>query len=244
MCETHHYLPFVKYYVDPSQFEAYREKLPPEITVIKCDEGVQGNLCRVRNWIMLQEFGSGVDVVVLVDDDLKGMYRWEKCVRKRIDPGDFLWWVERTSMLAKDWGAWFWGVNVNQDKQVYREATPFSTLSYIGGPFQVFLKGNDCWYDERLPLKEDYDMTLQHLNKHRIALRLNGVFYVSRQVEQAGGCADFRNREREIEQFNLLQRKWGPDIVKRDRNPRSHSSRKAKSHDDINPLIKVPIKGV
>lgn len=65
----------------------------------------------------------------------------------------------------------------------------------------MFLRGNECFYDEALPLKEDYDMTLQQLRRHRIALRLNKYFYRVKQSEQVGGCATYRNLDKEREQL-------------------------------------------
>ena len=137
-------------------------------------------------------------------------------------------------------------MNVNYDRQCYRENTPFSTISYIGGPFQVFLRGNECFYDEALPLKEDYDMTLQQLRRHRIALRLNKYFYRVKQSEQVGGCATYRNLDKEREQLETLRRKWGARIVRFDFSDRSHKGVKSRNavFIDYNPVIKSPIRGV
>jgi hypothetical protein len=95
-----------------------------------------------------------------------------------------------------------------------------------------------------LPLKEDYDMTIQQLNKYRKVLRVNKFFYDVKQSEQAGGCADYRNMDKEKEQLRLLQKKWGSDIVRSDNNDRSHNLKKKKRQIDYNPIIKVPIKGI
>ena len=66
--------------------------------------------------------------------------------------------------------------------------------------------------------------------------------YNVKQSEQAGGCAAYRNMENEKKQFELLQRKWGKQIVREDRSNKGHS-KKAKGFD-YNPIIKIPIKGV
>lgn len=240
--ETADYLPFVKVYIDKSEEVVYREN-NPNLEIKVCPDGVQGNLCRVRNYILKNEFQEGADAVLIVDDDLMGVFYFEKLKKHKIETKDFLNFIERYSMLAKEWGVKFWGLNVNSDKQCYREYSPFSTLSYIGGPFQCFLRGNECLYDERLPLKEDYDMTLQQLNKYRKVLRLNKYYYVSRQAEQAGGCAVYRNLDREMKQFRMLQKKWGSKIVKRDKNDRCHKSTKIR-RVDINPVITIPIAGI
>ena len=189
--ETLSYIPFCKVYVAPEEYEAYLDFNPKHTeNIVKCPKGVQGNLCRVRNYILDTEFEHGADELL-----------------------DFLY---RYSLLCHDWGFKFWGLNCNSDTMSYRQYSPFSTTSYIGGPFQCFLKGNELRYDERLPLKEDYDMTLQNMNLYRGALRLNKYHYVCRQSEQKGGCAMYRNMEREKEQFELLRKKWGSNIVRLD----------------------------
>jgi hypothetical protein len=51
-----------------------------------------------------------------------------------------------------------------------------------------------------------------------------------------------RNRQREREQFELLQKKWGNNIVKEDASNKGRSKKVKKF--DYNPIIKVPIKGI
>lgn len=98
--------------------------------------------------------------------------------------------------------------------------------------------------DKRIPLKEDYDMTIQQLNKYRRVLRLNKFFYIVKQAEQIGGVAQIRNFKNEQKQLSLLQKKWGSEIVRIDNNNRSHNLTKEKNKIDFNPVIRVPIKGI
>ena len=53
----------------------------------------------------------------------------------------------------------------------------------------------------------------------------------------------YRNLDREYKQLKLLQKKWGKRIVKLDWSDKSHKSNKKKMLD-INPIIKIPMKGV
>jgi hypothetical protein len=242
--ETLDYLPFCQVWVDEGEYMNYYEDNAKWATIISCKSGIQGNLCRIRNHILRTEFDKGMDVVCLIDDDMKGVYYWEQMTDHKVEKEHFLGFLEKYSLLAQEFGAFFWGINVNIDKQVYREYSPFSTVSYIGGPFQVFLKGNECFYDERLYLKEDYDMTLQQLNRYRMALRVNKFHYNVKQSQQAGGCAAYRNLEVEEMQMNLLIKKWGANIVKWDGADRSHNLKRSKRNIDYNPLIYPPIRGI
>lgn len=242
------YLPFCKIWVDEAEAPAYRKNYP-NATIVACPKGVQGNLCRVRNYIIDKEFEGGADVVLIIDDDLKSVARFEMrdgfgYHRHILTAEEFLPFVEKYSIVAQELGAKFWGLQVNRDNWSYFHARPFSTVAYIGGPFQCFLKGNRCRYDESLPLKEDYDMTLQQLNKERVVLRVNMYHYECEQSTQPGGCASYRNREKERQQFDALQEKWGSRIVKRDKSTHKGHSTKERMWEDYNPILHFPIKGV
>lgn len=246
--ETLDYLPFCKVWVDEGEYDEYVRQ-NPDAVIISCKNGIQGNLCRIRNHILREEFNNGADVVLIIDDDMQGVYYYESengyaYTKHLVTTDNFLDFIERYSIMADDIGAKFWGVNISKDAQNYRQTSPFSTVSYIGGPFQCFLKDNECFYDERLPLKEDYDMTLQQCLKYRVAFRVNKFFYEVKQAKQAGGCAAYRNYEREKEQLNLLLKKWGSSIVKFDTSDRSHKGVKEKKRFDFNPIIRIPIKGI
>ena len=91
-------------------------------------------------------------------------------------------------------------------------------------------------------MKEDYDMTLQQLNKERVVLRVNSYHYCCKQSTNVGGCASYRNREHEHEQLMMLQKKWGSGIVKVDDTNKGRSEKRKLA--DYNPIIHVPIGGV
>lgn len=234
------YIPFCKVWVSKKElpeYEAQNEGATFELL------SSQGNISRVRNEILEREFASGADVVCIMDDDLKGIYHFEKSPystfgyeKRKVETEHFEEFIYNGTIAAQDIGAYLWGVNLNKDSLSYKHSRPFSTTGIILGPFSCHLKGSVCRYDERIPLKEDYDMALQHLNKYRKILRFNKYHYDCKQSEQAGGCAVIRNYQTEKEQFELLQKKWGEDIVRIDKS--------SKKEFDYNPIIKVPISGI
>lgn len=239
--------PFCKVWVDHLEAEEYRAT-NPGIDIVSCKEGIQGNVARIRNHIVRTELLNGADVVVILDDDLQSINHFEKAEgsaygyqRFKIVGDELLEVIEKYTIMAQDIGAKLWGMNCNMDNMAYRHSTPFSTRSFVGGPFQAFLKGNRCWYDERLPLKEDYDMTLQQLNLERVVFRVNKYHYICKQSTNSGGCAEMRNRTKEKEQLFLLQKKWGSKIVKIDNSNKTNGKDKLL---DYNPIIRAPIKGV
>jgi hypothetical protein len=240
--KTFDFIPTCKAWLAESEFENYAKNNPVE-NLVKVPDNIQGNLCRIRNYIIKKCFENGDDAVVIVDDDLNYIGYHENKEKIPLKTEEIAQFFEKYSIMAQDLGAKFWGINVSNDKQNYREYSPFSFHSYIGGPVQVFLKGNEVFYDERLFLKEDYDMTIAQCNKYRKVLRVNKFFYMAKQSEQAGGCAVQRNYSVEKEQFDLLQKKWGAEIVRRDPSPdKSHASTKTRRVVDYNPVIHIPIK--
>ena len=245
--KTLEYLPFVRIYVDGSEYDSYVEQ-NKGADIVRCRDGVQGNVARVRNYILDTEFENGADAVCIMDDDIFKIEFFKKdqesnfgYMREKVEKDDFMGFLYKYTLLCEEWGFKLWGLNCNQDNLSYRHCVPFSTTSCVLGPFTVHLK-NDIRYDLRLPLKEDYDLFIQHMNKYRGVLRVNMAHYDCLQSENTGGCATMRNRKREKEQFEMLQKKWGSKIVREDSTNKGRT-KKIKVFD-YNPIIKVPVPGV
>lgn len=238
--ETLEFYPHCKIWVADNELEEYK-KHNPNNEIIGLGKSSGKNISVIRNHILKSEFENGADVVCMLDDDVKGIYRFNKAehgnfgYEKEIVT-DFIDFIERYTMMAIELGAYLWGVNLNKDSRSYQHYKPFNTNNIILGPFSCHIKGGGVFYDENIPLKEDYDLALQHLNKHRKILRLNMYHYVCKQSVNKGGCAVYRNYVTETKNFELLQKKWGKEIVRIDKN--------SKKEFDYNPIIKVPIKGV
>lgn len=251
--ETLDYIKSCKVWVAENEYDEYiKANKGFEKNIIKVPNEVQGNVCRIRNYILDNELKEN-DAVLLIDDDLHYIGRHNAVgtygyVVHKLSEEELYEMLEHYTILCKDLGFMHWGININKDRLQYRQTEPFSTKSYIGSPFSVFLKGNDIRYDEQFSLKEDYDMTLQQCNRYRGCLRVNMYFYDCKQSKQAGGCATYRNYAREEKQIRMLQKKWGDKIVRIDKsmNPKSkcYVNPKEKVEIDYNPIIRVPIKGV
>ncbi len=233
ICKTHKYLPQVVYVVRESEAEDYK-KIHNNLWIVP--DSAQGNLCKIRNYIL---DNAKEENIILIDDDIKYFGRFNGNKQKKLDNGEVINMIMEGIQLAEDLDVRFWGLNCLADKGAYKEYTPFGNNKYIGGPFQAHRK-NPLRYDEKIYLKEDYDMTLQILNKYRKTLRLNMYHYVCDQATLIGGCAEYRNIEREKEHNLMLQKKWGSKIVRFDTSNKSGKIKKF----DINPIIKSPIKGV
>lgn len=232
--------PFATVYVDEHDADAYRERNDAEIFVMP--DGIQGNIARVRNWILEHEFANGADAVCMMDDDIRGFGEFRGrpdyygYIRDWFGPDQMAAFIERNTELCSDLGLTMWGVNTIYSNRQYHQSEPFSLTKVILGPFSVHLSRR-FRYDASIPLKEDYDMFLQHMERDRAVLRINSAFYDNGGSNLAnGGCASQRSSKAEESQFDALQRKWGNGIIARDKS--------SKRKFDFNPIVHVPIQGV
>ena len=217
--------------IPKSQEEDYKKhsyKNGCELLVIP-DEA-DGNIVRKRNWILDNFSGN----IIIVDDDYDylGYHEGGKTnIKMNVDHiEEFL---ENGCIMCRDLGTVMWGVNVNTDPMCYREYSPFSLISPTLGPFQAFCDlPKNIRYDERVYLKEDYDICLQVIRKYGKILRFNKFHYSVDHMELDGGVVSYRTIEKELEHNRRLQKKWGKDIVK------------FNMEKSINPIIKVPKKGI
>ena len=76
--ETLDYLPYCKVWVAESEYQYYlKANKLFENNIIKVPNEVQGNLCRIRNYILDKELPDN-DCVLIIDDDMRQIYRYER----------------------------------------------------------------------------------------------------------------------------------------------------------------------
>lgn len=228
---THTIFDDVTYLVDSEDDKKYNW----DYKKIVLPDWVQWNIWRVRNYILDK---LEWDVKIMVDDDFIWFWYFEWREKYYLSPKEINEAIKQMVVLSLDmWCKLFW-VNLADDPLFYREYSPFSTVAPVLWPFCWHIS-NNIRYDERIPLKEDYDMSLQHLNKYRKVLRCNKYWYKVKQATNKWWCAVQRNSKEEKRQFDLLVSKWGKDIIKEDLK----SSKKRKILD-FNPVIKPPLKWI
>jgi len=240
-------LPGLKYAVHSFEADEYREA-GHDVLEIAAEPG---NMARVRNAILdyAEEMQSRL---LMVDDDLRGVFQWcgGSSRGRKLSPDELEEFAGCSFLLAEEMGCYLWGMGLLHDRAGYRAFTPFSLTSVVLGPWTGVLPGSGIRYDEGLGLKEDYDFAIQNLNKHRRVLRMNAYFYKCGHMTEKGGCSAYRTIGVEARQFDDLQKKWGSAIVRggegqsiKARDARAKGVQKRAKAVDINPLIKVPIKG-
>ena len=229
------YLPECQYVVHQFEKRAYQKAGKD---VIAIPDRLRGNIARVRNWIL-----DHYNPVLMLDDDVVRFQRWNRQKMVKLSSDEAMEFIEHAFMLAKELGARLWGMNLLVDKAAYREHTPFAFRSVVLAPCHGHID-NKCRYDETLTLKEDYDMSLQVLNRYRRTLRFNAYMYACDHFNTEGGCASYRTMARERSMFKRFQQKWGSDIVRVDRMGGQGNLSNKTNEWDINPIVRVPIRGV
>jgi hypothetical protein len=187
----------------------------------------------IRNFIL----DNSDKEVVLMDDDIKYIGYYERSELFKMYDEEVYEMIENNFRMIKELGTVLWGLNLQSDKKFYREYSPFSLSSVILGPCMGIIKDEELRFDEELGLKEDYDYSLQVLKKHRKILRFNKYHYSCGHINLKGGCATYRTTDKEKEQAENFQRKWGSKIVKIERKTQG-------GNFSINPVIHCPIKGI
>lgn len=207
---THKLFPQEKfaYVVREEEVSAY-EHLGVRLIVIPQSAGVT-NICSTRNWIL---DNARARWVIQADDDIS-KFSWiyeRKYLALSVEHLDSI--LLSAFSMAEDLGISLWGMNILSDPINYSQIKPFSFHSPILGPFSATISV-DLRYDERLTLKEDYDLFLQVMNRDGAAMRHNYLCYAANHFTLDGGCQEYRTDTKEREQQEMLQRKWGSDIVR------------------------------
>jgi len=231
---TQHVFPRGVVVVPKSQKRAYEkgEDWPEGWSVVSIPDEKDGNLCRKRNAII--DLYPGRDLVI-VDDDYKYVGQWQRGEDIRCNGEQIDLMLANGFQMARDVGTPLWGINVQVDRRFYREHAPFAFTSVVLGPFQAIvgeLLPKDLRYDETLWLKEDYDISLRVLHRFHRTVRLSRYHYMVDHHNEAGGQVGFRNMDEEIRQNRMLEQRWGSNVVK------------LQDHRSVNPIIKVPLKGI
>lgn len=221
-----------KIVIPESQYEEYsKHEYENGCELLTIPDEADGNIAKKRNYIM-DNFNDMCDGnMAIVDDDYEfiGMIQDRRNHRLDVEQVEAL--LHNGFQMCRDLGTVMWGLNVQRDPKFHRETNPFSMLPVCLGPFQAFCD-NPLRYDERLPLKEDYDMSLQVLRKYHKILRFNKFYHEVDHFNKSGGVVSYRTKQKELEQLQELERKWGSKVVKYD------------IEKDVDPIVKVPLKGI
>lgn len=177
--------------------------------------------CRLpvqRNFLLDTAAEAG-ELAAQIDDDLRvGASGWEtgiRWVRGDEVPEPITLNVALTLMDAE--GADLAGVAVTTNPYFFSPKRPVSAgfcaskLTLMDPVLMSPVTGQLIRYDTKLPVKEDYDLTMQFLAGGYDVARLNGVL-CNFASGIRGGCATYRTLDLEREVSAMLVERWSPHI--------------------------------
>lgn len=229
------------YIVPKSQYDNYIDGRDKGRFVAIPDED-DGNIAKKRNWILK----NIPRPLVMIDDDVDRMTMCEggeffkKNGRAKqmipLTPEDAENVLISAANLAHEWGCPLFGFNLNTDGRNYQQYKPFSLTQPILGPCCGHLE-HSLLYDEKMDLKEDYDISIQALNKYRKILRINKYAVNADHKGNRGGCVSYRTMEREAAACKAIEKKWGTRII-------HYNTKRGKYTSYLNGVVHIPINGV
>lgn len=111
------------------------------------------------------------------------------------------------------------------------------TAHFCDGFFQAFKPEGVPRNLPEMRLKEDYELTCQHINMYGGVVRCNDILVEFRQRTNAGGCVSYRTAELEEEMARLLIEKW-PGVFRL--NPKRENGKTQVLMRWNRPLVDLP----
>lgn len=239
--EGYEYFKTAKIVVPEAQRDEYASFYDVKRLIVIPDD-CDGSIGKKRNWIL----ANIPRPLLMIDDDVSGVTMTEggeafKVTGKAqqmipVESKAVSGIIDNIFNMAFEAGCVMCGINVNTDGRNYQQYVPFSFKNMILGPFCGHLD-HDLKYDLRMGSKEDYDMCLQVLNKHRKIFRSNKYAYNCKHGDNKGGIVSMRSMEKEVSYARAIEKKWGKKIISYPENPKKMS-------EILNGRVNVPIGGI
>ena len=165
-----------------------------------------GNLMDSRNFALEHAFSNN-NICIQLSDDIKKVTTNKNFFKKKIVKLDEA--IEDiVSKFVKIKGVDLMGVPPT-DNYFFANKLVLENKFCIGD--MLFVKPNELRFDTQLSLKEDYDYTLQHIQKGKV-LRYQKYLFTFKHYSNKGGAVDIRNDKEEQKNIMILKSKWGDKI--------------------------------
>jgi hypothetical protein len=201
------------------------EKLSDKYNCYLLPDGIQGNIARVRNYILKYANENKIDYFAMCDDDISKLFIYDSELKSRLKEltafeYDYILDKFSDTFYQKD-NCVGWSMNETTQPRDYKGEICCNNACFMSGTFSVYFTDRITFeFDERLSLKEDYDFTLQALTSGKTIFKFKGLFYLPERVttglKNFGGCSTYRTNEKEMEQIQLMKDKWGNLIKYKD----------------------------
>lgn len=205
------------FFVPYSQFDEYAEEIQNKI--IPVPETIKG-ITQTRNWILNN---NQKDDIIFIDDDIREIGTFILGERIKLDKCEKLLISEFQKMfdLAKGLNVKIFGVENGGSKFSNHPLQPISLKSIINASCMGVLASSKIFFDERLEVKEDYDLMLSQYKKTGISLKAKYFYIRTHHWKNGGGCVDYRTDKMEEEAISILEKRY-PFMIKRGNRKNEH----------------------
>jgi hypothetical protein len=166
-----------------------------------------GTLIKSRNAALEMAFSKN-EICVQLSDDIKKVYTNKNFEPKKEVDLDIVI-NEMINAFNKIQNVYLMGVPPTSNHFFAKNKISKNTFC-IGD--MLFVKPNSLRFDNKLTLKEDYDYTLQHLEKYGNCFRYQKYLFEFEHYKNQGGAVNYRTEKEEQKNINILFKKWGDKI--------------------------------
>lgn len=99
------------------------------------------------------------------------------------------------------------GVAPTSNKFYFNPNQPLNTRAFCVADFLV-VEDCDLYFDPNIRIKDDYDYTMQHIQKFGAVARHNGILASFKHYTNEGGVTTYRTPEVELADVAYLKAKW------------------------------------
>jgi hypothetical protein len=166
-----------------------------------------GSLMQSRNAALDMAFKEN-KICIQLSDDLKKVTTNKNFQEKKQIDVDFAI-LELVNVFCKVDGVYLMGIPPTSNDFYAKNKISKNTFC-IGD--MLFIKPNNLKFDTSLTLKEDYDYTLQHIQKYGNVFRYQKYLFEFEHYKNKGGAVDYRTEQEEQKNIKILFNKWGDKI--------------------------------
>jgi len=179
--------------------ESYRAENYPADIVVTNTSGIHN----VRNF-MLDYYGKGAKVLTMCDD-VKGVFVAIDGAFRQLKGPELHRFIIRGFGLCEQNNCGLWGVY--PIKNAFWMKDKLSARTFIIGTFAGIIV-SELRHDPDIPLKEDYDFTIQHILRDGKVIRFDQYCVEAAHYKNKGGCVDYRTTELEQKAITALIKKY------------------------------------
>lgn len=205
---SHRLIPTATLVVTDLERPLYEERVGGKVAeIVEIPDAIHG-IAKVRNWI-IDRFDE--ECVFMLDGDMSGVNaRTHEHGRTITDPEIIEQIVDNTYICARDVGAKVFGYGTSPKAYDFHGNKPFQMHAWVNGAIGII--GREVRFDEHQKVKEDVDLCLASLMKHRILWQDNRYYWLAKRRTNHGGMSMYRTMEKDQADAEYLKRKWGKYI--------------------------------